>query len=115
MRENFALQKGPLVTFVLPYKRVRFWPQKALQQGLFQPKMKVSPLKHASLANVKLNNFLKCTEWYVLGHFLVSFSQIFALQKGKIFGANAFYLRMGFQISKSHTRIKISVTQKKSL
>ncbi len=28
-----------------------------------------------------------------------------ALQKGQIFGANAPYLRVGFQISKSYTRI----------
>ncbi len=30
----------------------------------------------------------------------------FALQKGQIFGADAPYLRVGYQISKSHTRIQ---------
>ncbi len=44
VRENFALQKGPLLKFCLT-KGCRCGQESALQQGPFQPKIKVSPLK----------------------------------------------------------------------
>ena len=62
VRENFALQKGPLLTFCLT-KGCLFGPRNALQQGPFLPKSKVSPLKNACFANVKLKvHWIICFE-----------------------------------------------------
>ncbi len=93
---TFCLTKGSL-----------FGTKNALQQGPFLPRTKVSPIKNACFANVKLRIFRKYTESYLLRHFLVSFVQI-CLTKGSIFGADAPYLRVGSRISKWHTRIQKS-------
>ncbi len=53
--ENFALQKGPLLTFCLT-KGCLIGPQNALQQGLFLPKIKVSALKMFRQCQITLNH-----------------------------------------------------------
>ena len=67
VRENFVLQKGPFFTFCLT------------KGCLFGPKMPYNGVHVSQMSNLK--DFLKCTELYVLRHFLVSFFQI-CLTKG---------------------------------
>ncbi len=94
--EDFALHKGPFLTSKVPYNRV-----------LFCSNLKLHPLKMHVLQTSTAKIFKSLLNHTFWGHFCPPFLE-FALQKGQIFGADAPYQRVGFQIPKWHTRVQKS-------